>query len=36
LASAERGGLLGRPAGRSYTGKPMFSEKERPARPVPC
>ena len=36
LASAEWGGPLGRPAGRPYIGKPLFSEKERPALPVPC
>jgi len=30
------GGPLGRPAGRPYIGKPIFSEKERPARPEPC
>jgi len=34
--SAERGGPIGRPAGRPYIGKPVFSEKERLARPVPC
>jgi len=33
LASAEWGGPLGRPAGRPYTGKALFSEKDRFARP---
>jgi hypothetical protein len=36
LASAGWGGPIGRPAGRPYIGKPLFSEKERPARPEPC
>jgi len=34
LASAEWGGPPGRPAGRPYIGILLFSEKERPARPV--
>jgi len=33
-ASAEWGGPLGRPAGRPYIRIPLFSEKERLARPV--